>query len=445
MSSLDSSFFQRRLREKISESISKPLPDSTIRRIYTRTSMPGKVTAVVGMRRAGKTTFLHQLRRESVGRGISVERLPYINFEDETLSGMDSGYLGSLVEDYYRRFPQFRNNETITWFFDEIQLIPGWERFVRRLMDSEKVEIFITGSSASLLSREIATSLRGRAWEVIIHPFSFEEFLRHKHIAIPEDIRYPAPGERSLIEQAFMEYLTSGGFPEAQDLDTASRFQLLKDYVDVAILRDVVERHSITNIVGLRWMVRHLLGNAASSFSVEKFYNSLKSQGIAISKDTVHNLLAYLEDCFMVRTVWMDTESERQRMVNPRKSYPVDTGLIPLYDRSARANLGHLLETIVMVELERRRYDVTYVRTTEGYEVDFLVRIPGSRSQLIQVCADASNPSTAEREIRALLKAAEKYGNAQLRLLTLTQDSSQVSVPEGIIVQPAYEWLLDIP
>lgn len=311
-------------------------------------------------------------------------------------------------------------------------------------MDSEKVEIFITGSSASLLSREIATSLRGRAGEVIFHPFSFEEFLRHKNIAIPEDNRCLPPGERSLIEQAFMEYLVCGGFPEARDLDTAYRFQLLKDYVDVAILRDVVERHSITNIVGFRWMVRHLLGDSASSFTVEKFYHSLESQGIAISKDTVHNLLAYLEDCFMVRTVWMDTESERQRMVNPRKSYPVDTGLIPLYDRSARANLGHLLETIVMVELERRRYDVTYVRTAEGYEVDFLVRIPGSRSQLIQVCADASNPSTAERENRALLKAAEKYGNIQLRLLTLTQDGSRISVPEGIIVQPAYEWLLDI-
>ncbi|MDY7029159.1 MAG: AAA family ATPase [Spirochaetota bacterium] len=180
--------------------------------------MPGKVNAVVGMRRAGKTTFLHQLRRESVGRGISVERLPYINFEDETLSGMDSGYLGSLVEDYYRRFPQFRNNETVTWFFDEIQLIPDWERFVHRLMDSEKVEIFITGSSASLLSREIATSLRGRAWEVLIHPFSFEEFLRHKHIAIPEDIRYPAPGERSLIEQAFMSTLPAEDFRKLRTL-----------------------------------------------------------------------------------------------------------------------------------------------------------------------------------------------------------------------------------
>ncbi len=161
------------------------------------------------------------------------------------------------------------------------------------------------------------------------------------------------------MERAFADWLTTGGFPEAQGLDGASRRQLLRDYVDVAMLRDVVERHGVSNVTGLRWLVRHLLGNAAAHFSVEKFYAALKSQGVAISKDTVHQLLAHLEDCFLVRMVWMESASERQRMVNPRKAYPVDPGLIAVFDRSGRANSGHALETAVLIELERRRFAVT--------------------------------------------------------------------------------------
>jgi hypothetical protein len=120
------------------------------------------------------------LRQERLGKGISRERLPYINFEDERLVGLSAEQLHPLVEEYYRMYPALRGKQTVTWCFDEIQVVPGWERFVRRLLDSEKVEVFITGSSSALLSREIATALRGRAWEVVIHPFSFEESLRHR-------------------------------------------------------------------------------------------------------------------------------------------------------------------------------------------------------------------------------------------------------------------------
>lgn len=134
---------------------------------------------------------------------------------------------------------------------------------------------------------------------------------------------------------------------------------------------------------------------------MEKFYAALKSQGFRISKDTVHELLSHLEDCFLVRTVWEEAGSERQRMVNPRKAYPVDPGLIPVFDRARRANVGHALETAVLVELERRGAGVTYVRTPGGYEVDFLARRPGGETELIQVCADASDEPTSRRELRS--------------------------------------------
>ena len=233
-----------------------------------------------------------------------------------------------------------------------------------------------------------------------------------------------------------------GGFPEAQGLDAAARRRLLGDYVDVAMLRDIVERHGVTNIVGLRWLVRFLLGNAAGLFSVEKFYASLKSQGLSISKDTVHQLLRHLEDCFLVRTLWVEAASERRRMVNPRKAYPVDPGLIPVFDRSGKANIGHALETAVLLEIERRGLGATYVRTPEGHEVDFLVRHPTDEVELIQVCADATEPSVGARELRALEEAGRQYPQATKRLLTLTRDAMPAQAPADIIVQPAYEWML---
>jgi predicted AAA+ superfamily ATPase len=434
--------YQKRLAEKLAETLKAPLPTLTPRRVHGVVSLPNKATAVVGMRRAGKTTFLHQLRRERLEQGVARERLVYINFEDEQLAGLQAAQLNSLMEEYYRQFPAFRQKERVSFFLDEIQQVPDWERFIRRVLDTEKVEVFVSGSSAALLSREIATAMRGRAWEVVIHPFSFEEYLRHHQLPVPEKPDFLAPPERSAVERAFQDYLVCGGFPEVQAVDTATHHALLRNYVDVALLRDVMERHGISNVTALRWLVRHLLGNAAGMFSIEKFYASLKSQGLRTSKDSLHDYLSHLEDCFLVRTVWLETASERQRMVNPRKAYPVDPGLIPVFDRTGRANLGHALETVVLIELERRRMEVTYVRTPGGYEVDFLARRPGEPSELIQVCADLGTAEVVERELRALEDVAKTHPKAIRRLLTLTRDAMPDDVPKNVIVQPAYEWLL---
>jgi hypothetical protein len=189
-------------------------------------------------------------------------------------------------------------------------------------------------------------------------------------------------------------------------------------------------------------MVRHLLANAAGLFSVEKFYAALRSQGLSIAKDTVHQLLGYIEDCFLVRTVWVDAGSERRRMVNPRKAYPIDPGLIPVFDRTGRANVGHALETAVLLELERRRLSVTYVRSAEGHEVDFLARHPTGEEELIQVCADASAAAVSERELRALAEVRRLYPKATMRFLTATRDALPGAVPAGVVAQPAYEWML---
>jgi hypothetical protein len=426
---------------KLAQSLEGTLPTGTRRRLKGTLHLPGKATAIIGMRRAGKTTYLHQVRRDRLNRGVPREHLPYVNFEDERLAGATPQALGHIVEEYYRRVPAARQAATVTWCFDEIQEVPGWERFVRRLLDSENVEIILSGSSATLLSKELATAMRGRAWPVVLHPFSFAEYLDHHGQAAPANLDLVAPTDRSRLDAALHVYLVSGGFPEAQSLDTEARHRLLNDYVDVAILRDVMERHGVTNVTGLRWMVRQLLGSPAALFSAEKFYRALKSQGVAIAKDTVHELLAHLEDCFLIRTAWVETDSERRRQVNPRKAYPVDPGLIPVFDRSGRRNLGPALETAVRIELERRGIDVRYVRTSGGFEVDFLARPAGGTPTLIQVCAEAPDPSTAEREVRALMAASEEFPKANLELITLAPEQF-TTVPEPVTVVPAAIWLL---
>jgi predicted AAA+ superfamily ATPase len=430
------------LVEALAASLDGPVRAGTPRRVHGPVRVPGKVTTVVGVRRAGKTIFVHQMRRERLEAGAARVLVPYVNFEDERLAGLEAAQLGFLLEEYGRRVPGAASLGTVLWCFDEIHVVPGWERFVRRLLDRGAVEVVVTGSSAKLLSREVGTALRGRAWTVTLYPFSFAEALAHQGQPAPTAPRLVVAAERSRLEHAFLKWLEVGGFPEAQDLDAASRRQLLRDYVDVAILRDVVERHGVTNVVALRWLVRHLLAAAGSLFSVEKFYRTLKSQGLAVSRDTLHQLLGYLEDCFLVRTVWMEADSERQRMVNPRKAYPVDPGLIPLFDRTGRANVGHALETAVLLELERRRCEVTYVRTPEGHEVDFLARAPDGSEHLIQVCADASDPQVADREVRALREAGRRWPRARKWLLTLTWDRTPPDPPKDVACLPAYQWML---
>jgi uncharacterized protein len=429
------------IRQKIVDSLAAPVPTFT-RRDVRLPGVRGKAVAVIGMRRTGKTTFLWQVLSERLAQGTAREGLLYFSFEDERLAGMISADLNLLVEEYYHLYPEWRDRRRVVFFLDEIQNVPGWEAFARRLLDTEQVELFVSGSSARLLSREVATSMRGRAMEALVHPFSFREYLRHRG-RVPElPLERLPKAARSTLDRGLREYLVAGGFPEAQGASVRDRFELLRGYVDVALFRDVVERHAVSHPVALRWMVRHLLGNAAGFFSINKFHRDLQSQGISVSKDTLHAYLSYLEDAFLIRVLSIASDSERRRMVNPRKVYPVDPGLIPVLDRSGRANLGHALETCVMLELERRAAGISYVRTAGGFEVDFLARYPDGRKELIQVCVDLDARVTRERETRALLEAEGEHPRSTSHLISL-EPVTAPDLPADITLHSAASWLLE--
>jgi hypothetical protein len=393
------------------------------------------------MRRTGKTTYLWQVLADRLKQGQAREGLLYFSFEDERLAGLTASDLHIVVEEYYQIHPEWRDRRKAVFFFDEIQVVPGWESFVRRLLDTEKIEFFMSGSSARLLSREVATSMRGRAMEALVHPFSFREYLRHRGQESSVAVDRMGKGARSSLDKHLREYLTCGGFPETQTVDVQDRTDLLRGYVDTVLFRDVVERHAVTQVTALRWMVRHLLGNACGSFSVNKFYNDTRSQGLQISKDTLHEYFSFLEDAFLIRIVSIDSKSERRRMVNPRKVYPIDSGLIPIYDRTGQSGLGHALETCLMIEIERRGAEIAYVRTPAGFEVDFRVVYPGGREELVQVCADLDDPAVRNREIRALQDAGSEYPRAGRTIVALHPESVR-DLPEGIRICSAPEWLL---
>ena len=428
---------------KLADALSQPFPD-LVRRDARVSTHPKKVKAVIGMRRAGKTSFLFQMLQVRLASGMSRNRLIYFNFEDERLAEMRAEDLELVVESYYRQFPDYRMEETVVWCFDGIQVIVGWERFVRRLLDSERVEVFISGSSARMLSREVATSLRGRAMETVIAPFSFREFLRAHGVEPNPGKQLFASAERSRVEALFENYLEWGGFPENLEMETDwERVELLQGYVDIVLLRDIGERHGVGNLVALRAFVRQLLRNPAQLLSVSKTYRDFQSRGIRVAKGTLLEYLEYLEDAFLVFTLPLAVGSERRRQTNPRKLYVTDHGLSRAYAANSGLDRGRMLENIVACALRSRSRDLGYLLTDDGLEIDFLARTHDGGTLLVQVASNITDPDTWQREVRALESTRMRYPEGRCVLLTEYKLPHKVVVPEWLEVSTVWRWLLE--
>jgi len=428
------------LRLKLAEALRAPLPEWTARDIRLP-AVRDKALAVIGVRRGGKTSYLHHHMKERLAAGDAPGTHLLVTLEDERLVGMTPEDVGWLLEEHRREVQAVRDQGRRTVYLDEVQVVPGWETLVRRLLDARDTDLFVSGSSAKLLSREVHTSLRGRAMEVLVHPFSYREALRHAGKEPATDWLHMSVDERANMDAALHRYLTVGGFPEAQGVEVRDRVQLLRGYVDLMVLRDVIERHGVSNVEALRRLQRHLMANPAAPFSVSKFYRDLRSQGVAVAEETLHGLLGYLEDAFLVRVVSMHTPSERQRMRNPRKIYPIDPGLIPVYERAGRENRGRSLETVVLLELERRGYQTGWVRVHDELEVDFYAEPITGEPLLIQAALDTASETTWQREVRALQAASEAYPEAKPLLLTLDPTPPR-PLPGRLEWFAASEWLL---
>lgn len=369
--------------------------------------IPHKIMVAIGMRRTGKTYFLFQKISELL-KTIPLHRILYINFEDDRLLPLNTQQFASLLDSFFAYYPENHDQESYL-FLDEIQNIEGWHTVIRRYFDTKKVRIYLTGSSAKLLSKEIATSLRGRSFAQEIWPFSLQECLRAKSIELPT-----APlGEQSKnkLKKELLVYLQQGGFPEVFFVKSEEdRRQILQDYVSVVILRDIVERHKITNLTLIRYMIKTLLKNVGCAFSINKFFHDLKSQAFNVGKTTLHDYLGYIEDSYLAFSISLYSESLRKTQTNPRKIYAVDTGLVNAYVSGMNANIGHYFENLVYLDLKRYGHEVFYYLTRTRKEVDFISKNKQGKWHLYQVCWNMEDPRTLERETSALKEAEKELG-----------------------------------
>ena len=400
-----------------------------------------KASVFIGMRRCGKTWLMYQHMRELARAGVPREKLLHLNFEDDRLIPFSHKHFQSILDAYFELYPQFAGDNDIHFFFDEIHEIRGWEKFVRRVLDKERAAVYLTGSSSKMLSKEIATSLRGRTISTEVFPFSFREYLRSKG-SMPG--KTMTTKERNKTVGLFRDFLLYGGFPERIGSETTVFSKLLQGYLDVVIYRDVVERHRVSNPHIVRELLAFCIQNCADLVSVLNIYNRFKSLGRSVSKNMLYEYMSYLEDAYCIYMVPIFTFSHAKKAVNPKKLYAVDQGLITACSVKPRFEEAMRFENTVFAALRRRTEHIAYYKTRTGKEVDFVVGDPGGTTHLIQACQTLSHPSTRKRELTALLEAMEELDIDNGTILTLDETETVVEAGRTIAVQPLWEWLLTV-
>lgn len=360
---------------------------------------PNKIKVAIGMRRSGKTYFLYQQILKMIQEGISKTSILYINFEDDRLLPLNEQILAKLVDSFYSHYPE-NHDKKCYLFFDEIQNVANWPIVIRRLHDSKNVEIFLSGSSAKLLSKEIATSLRGRSLAIEIWPYSFNEFIRAKKISFDRSLYDKKTQDK--LTQLFHHYLAEGGFPEIVSFDPDVKQKILQDYLDVVIFRDIIERHNIKNPTLIKHMILSMIHNVGKPFAVNKLYNDFKTRGHQIGKDVLYEYVDYIEDAYLAFPVALYDKSIRKVQTNPKKLYAIDPGMIRALTLDYENDLGRLFENIIYLELKRLGFKINYYLTSERYEIDFLAQTPRGHKKLFQVAWETQDAATLEREKRAL-------------------------------------------
>lgn len=397
---------------------------------------PQKVSVCVGIRRCGKSTLMEQVMQDLLKRGVAPENICSINFADDRLWPSRATLLSDVDETYYGFYPEKRGREKVYFFLDEIQDIPHWELLVERLRREEECELYLTGSSAGLLSKEIATQLRGRTMTWELFPFSFREFLQVCDIdpAARETTR-----QRQLLQKAWERYETEGGFPEVFGMPERDRIRTHQGYYDAVLLRDVIERYRVSSPMALRYVATRLVNQISCLCSVNKLVNELKSMGEPVGREKVSQYIKWLEDAYFLYLVPCYSASASLREREARKIYAVDHSMAVSLGAGILRNRGQLLENAVFMALRRRSPNVYYYKTEKGYEVDFAVVPEGNGPLcLVQVCESLAEPKTRRRELRALEAAMQERGVSEAWLIT-REERAEVPCEGGTVhVRPAY-------
>lgn len=429
------------LKEMILDFEETELAIGTPRRVNV-TPQPGKATVCIGVRRSGKSTFMFQIMQRLLESGVSRQNILYLNFFDDRLHSLQHSGLGVILEAYFLLYPEKKNTEKVYCFFDEIQVIVGWEPFIDRLLRTEKCEVYITGSSAQMLSKEIATQMRGRALSWEIFPFSFREYLDSKGIGSDGPL---STKKRLTIQKAFTEYWQTGGFPEVTAVSSQLRIKIHQEYFNAMLFRDLVERHDISHPKAVTDLAHWLVDNTASLYSTNKLTGYLKSLGHKAPKSAVSDYLEWFEDAYILFTVRIFDASLARANTNPKKIYCIDHALVNSVSSGILANSGHLLENMVFTALRRVTPDIFYFKSRNGREVDFLAQRQDRSRMLIQVCESMTDPQTRKREVTSLSEAMTELNLTEGTIVTRGEEE-QIQVESGIIkVLPVWRFLLNFP
>ncbi|MDD3591339.1 MAG: ATP-binding protein [Sulfurovum sp.] len=392
-----------------------------------------KIVSLIGVRRSGKSSILFDLIQK-LRVDTPRENIIYLNFEDDRFFPLRLEHLDAILEGYFELFPAKRD-EKIYLFLDEVQVVEGWELYVRRIYDTFNISIFITGSSAKLLSTEIATSLRGRTITFEIFPFSFKEYLSFKGI----EVNLHSSKSLSFIKNAFERYIIDGGFAETINEEGFIARKILSDYLELIVFKDIAERHNITNTSLLKHLNKYCFTNIATLVSFTKLYNDFKSQGFKVSKDTIFNYMAYLEEAYALFTVPIFRNSIKEEQRNPKKIYAIDNGFKKIYDYAIGEDKSKLYENIVFLYLRRQSKNIYYYKGVQ--EVDFHARLD-DKEMLVNVSYEIKDEKTRQRELNGLLEAMDYFKLDKAYLITKDEKSEIALEGKKIFVIPLYEWML---
>ncbi len=392
-----------------------------------------RAISIIGPRRSGKTYLMFQLIKCLLQAGIPKTRILYVNLESDLFLGGEVTDLRKLLELFYEMYPENNTKKTYL-FFDEIQNVPLWERFVRSLLDTGRIQVIISGSSSKLLAKEISTAMRGRTLVYHVYPFSFNEYLKARNIPRSS---YLSSSQKARLLHALDQYLWSS-YPEAILLES-ERDRILREIVDVTIYRDIIERYEVKNIKVLRLLLK---GMAQSLyFSVHKFHQFLKSMGLKVSKNTLYQYMEYFHDAMIIYPLRKYSPSYKEIEQTIPKIYFIDNGLLRLFGITQR---GRLLENLVFVHLLRLGYlpnEQLYYFTSNNKEVDFVIKEDDKVTELIQVTYSMETPETRDRELRSLLTARKKLSCEQMLILTWDQEEIIKIKEHEILVKPLWKWL----
>jgi len=391
------------------------------------------INTIIGPRRAGKTYFLYQLIR-----GLDKSIVLYLNFEDTRLSTInfkDFLNIVSLHVELFGKEPEYA-------LLDEPQNIDSWERGVRSLFDKRKFKIILTGSSSKLLSEEIATQLRGRAIKHLLLPYSFKEYLKSQSFKVPSLL---TSTETAGLRNQLNNYLSLGGYPEVVKSDNVNeKLKILESYKELIIYKDVIERHEIRAPFLVKFLIDSLITSFAKEFSVNSFFNTLKSRGVKVSKKSLYTYLGFIEDSLSIFLLERFSPKLKERRLAPKKVYLCDNGLA----YRQREELGRLMENAVLLELKRLqdKYPLTELYYWKDYqlrEVDFVLKEGRRVTQLIQVTNAEDKINLNDREVVNLLTASKELKCNQLTVITWNYEHIEKIGTKRVAFIPLWKWLLE--